>query len=102
MTHPIDPLTPNAITARHLWNLARDGDSLHFIDEWEGMITDHEKALEWAFNDGRSDGSAYENGYQEGLEYGKDIGYDRGYQEAWREAEEKIRAITGERLTPDS
>lgn len=51
MTHPIDPLTPDHRLARELWDVARDGDFLIFIGAWERMMTDHEKALERAYDE---------------------------------------------------
>lgn len=100
MTHPIDPLTPGHQTARNLWNDAARGDVMSFLFVWERFMTAHEKALDYAYENGMHGSSRYDEGYSDGEEYGRDMGYDVGYRKAWEEAEEKIRAITGERITP--
>lgn len=107
MTHPIDPLTPNAVTARYLWNLARVDDALHFIDEWERMMTDHEKELEYAHNEipdrsSRAWDDVFMEGERQGYDMGHDDGYKEGYQDAMREVQEKVRIITGEQLNLNS
>jgi hypothetical protein len=102
--HPIDPLTPETLVARRLWDAANMKDINSFLDVWESFVTTMTKRIGDAYEEGLDEHQqvAYEAGEQEGYEDGFAAGKVAGRKEAWAEAEEKIRIITGERLTPDS
>ena len=112
MNHPIDPLTPEAIIARSLWDTARENDINRFLSIWERLIDGHrEEILRAISGSGEAEHSrGYEEGYYDGRRdvqqttYAKGVehGYEKGYDKAWTEAEEKLRAITGESVVRGS
>ena len=102
--HPIDPLTPEALVARRLWDAANIKDINSFLAVWEPFIATMTKRIEDAYEEGIDEHQimSYEAGEHDGFEAGFADGKVAGRKEAWAEAEEKIRVITGERITPDS
>lgn len=89
MTHPIDPLTPEALTARILWDTAKEGDVLRFLGVWERMIAGHAKEVENAYDEGMNDLGKYDDGYMFGREEGYDKGYADGRAKALAEKEKE-------------
>lgn len=107
MTHPIDPLTPEHLTARNLWNDAARGDVISFLFVWERMMSRYDRQIEEAYSeipsrDSRAWDEVFMEGEREGYDMGHDDGYKEGYKDAWEEAKDKIRIITGEQLTVPS
>lgn len=91
MTHPIDPQTPEVLTARFLWDAAKEGDILRFLDTWERMIAGHYKEVENSYENGKEDAGSYDRGYDRGVEDGFDEGHDRGWAEAMAERDKNER-----------
>lgn len=98
--HPIDPQTPEVLTARFLWDAAKENNIILFLNVWERFIAQHGKELEEVQRTDFEHG--HDMGYNEGYEDGHLEGSRKGYDAAWEEAEEKVRAITGERVTRPS
>lgn len=84
MTHPIDPLTPEALTARILWEAAKGDDILRFLDVWERMQSGHAKEVENAGYD-----AGYETGILDGHKEGYDMGWDDGRNKTLAEMKAK-------------
>lgn len=104
MTHPIDPLTPHYLLARDIYDNANRGDHISFLSVWERVFNDrflHRECITEEDADRNAD-RAFRDGQAEGYDMGHDDGYKEGYKDAWEEAKDKIRVITGERLTQDS
>lgn len=100
MTHPIDPQTPEVLTARFLWDAAKEGNVIIFLNVWERFMVRYTKDLE---DVKQSDFEAgHDMGYSEGYDDGHIEGSKHGYDVGWEEAELKVRAITGERITRSS
>lgn len=90
MTHPIDPLTPEAFTARILWEAAIGGDELRFLDVWERLVAGHAKEVENAYSEGMNDSGKYDDGYA----YGKEEGYDKGYADGRAKKEQDEQPLS--------
>lgn len=103
MTHPIDPLTPEHLLARDLWDNCTRGDVLSFLSVWEGMMVGRlGRGLHRDCHNEQELGDSYSQGFGDGRREAGDEAWNDGYNEAWREAQEKIGIITGERITQPS
>lgn len=100
MAHPIDPQTPEVLTARFLWDAAKEGNVIIFLNVWERLMAQQGKELEEVQQSDYEAG--HDMGYSEGYDDGHIEGSKVGYDLAWDEAAEKVRVITGERITRSS
>lgn len=89
MTHPIDPLTPEVLTARILWDAAVEENIIRFLGVWERMEAGHTRELEIAYENGQSDAGSFDRGYDEGVEDGYNRGFDEGWMKAKAEKDEQ-------------
>lgn len=96
MTHPIDPLTPEALTARILWDTAKEGNIIRFLGVWERMIAGHAKEVEDAYGEGMNNLGKYDDGYEIGYQDGMDRGMERGYAQAQKEQDEQASTSSSE------
>lgn len=94
MPHPIDPQTPEVLTARFLWDAAKEGNVIIFLNVWERMIAGHYREIESSYDNGMNDLGKYDDGYNAGLHDGHEQGYDLGYEKAKKEAEASVGQIS--------